>query len=61
MDKFVVGGVGVSDLRKGPGHYPQTPLPGQPGTRPSPGTLPLCLIALWFLFASVVRLLPANV
>jgi sortase A len=31
VDDFVVGGVGVADLRKGPGHYPQTPLPGQRG------------------------------
>jgi sortase A len=23
--------VGVEDLKKGPGHYPKTPLPGQPG------------------------------
>jgi sortase A len=28
---FVVPGVGVSDLKKGPGHYPDTPLPGQLG------------------------------
>lgn len=27
----VVEGVGVEDLKKGPGHYPNTPLPGQPG------------------------------
>ena len=31
LDKVVVGGVGVADLRKGPGHYPQTPLPGNAG------------------------------
>jgi sortase A len=31
VDKFVVAGVSVGQLRKGPGHYPQTPLPGQPG------------------------------
>jgi sortase A len=31
LEKFVVEGVGVSDLKKGPGHYPSTPLPGQPG------------------------------
>jgi sortase A len=31
VDKFVVEGVGVSQLRKGPGHYSQTPLPGQQG------------------------------
>lgn len=30
-DDFVVEGVGRSDLRKGPGHYPQTPMPGQVG------------------------------
>jgi sortase A len=27
----IVEGVGDSDLRQGPGHYPGTPLPGQPG------------------------------
>jgi sortase A len=27
----VIEGVGVSDLRKGPGHYPGTALPGQVG------------------------------
>jgi sortase A len=27
----IVEGVGVEDLKKGPGHYPNTPLPGQPG------------------------------
>jgi sortase A len=31
VDEIVVSGVGVEDLKKGPGHYPQTPLPGQPG------------------------------
>jgi sortase A len=31
VDKAVVNGVGVPDLQKGPGHYPNTPLPGQPG------------------------------
>ncbi|HEX9548475.1 MAG TPA: class E sortase [Acidimicrobiales bacterium] len=31
VDKFVVEGVHVTQLRKGPGHYPGTPLPGQPG------------------------------
>lgn len=29
---FVVEGTGTEDLRKGPGHYPDTPLPGQRGT-----------------------------
>ena len=24
-------GVGLGDLRKGPGHYPETPLPGEQG------------------------------
>ena len=32
LDKYVVQGVGVPDLRKGPGHYPNTPMPGQVGT-----------------------------
>jgi sortase A len=31
VDKIVVEGVGRRDLEKGPGHYPGTPLPGQPG------------------------------
>ncbi|MCU1455934.1 MAG: sortase family protein LPXTG-site transpeptidase [Actinomycetia bacterium] len=31
VDKYVVQGVGVPDLRKGPGHYPNTPMPGQAG------------------------------
>jgi sortase A len=31
VDKVVVEGTSVEDLRKGPGHYPGTPLPGQPG------------------------------
>jgi sortase A len=31
VDKTVVEGVGVADLKKGPGHYPETPLPGQKG------------------------------
>jgi sortase A len=29
---FVVEGTGTDDLRKGPGHYPDTPLPGERGT-----------------------------
>lgn len=31
LEKAVVQGVNLSDLKKGPGHYPQTPMPGQPG------------------------------
>ena len=31
VEKVVVEGVGVDDLKKGPGHYPGTPLPGQQG------------------------------
>jgi sortase A len=31
LDAFVVQGVGEEDLRRGPGHYPQTVLPGQNG------------------------------
>jgi len=31
VDKTYVQGVGRDDLRKGPGHYPLTALPGQPG------------------------------
>lgn len=31
VDSIVVAGVQTSDLKKGPGHYPGTPLPGQLG------------------------------
>ncbi|MET0628835.1 MAG: class E sortase [Acidimicrobiia bacterium] len=31
VSQVVVEGVDVADLRKGPGHYPATPLPGQQG------------------------------
>jgi sortase A len=31
VDKAIIEGVGVPDLKKGPGHYPGTPAPGQPG------------------------------
>ncbi|MFM9036707.1 MAG: sortase, partial [Actinomycetota bacterium] len=31
VKKFVVAGVQPSDLKKGPGHYPNTPLPGELG------------------------------
>jgi sortase A len=31
VDKVVVEGVQTEELRKGPGHYRSTPLPGQPG------------------------------
>ena len=31
VDEVVVAGVEVGDLRRGPGHYSFTPLPGQPG------------------------------
>jgi sortase A len=31
LDDIVVNGIGVDDLRKGPGHYPFSPLPGQKG------------------------------
>jgi sortase A len=31
VDKIVVEGVQVSDLKRGPGHYPDSPMPGQPG------------------------------
>ena len=31
VEKAVVEGVGVNALKEGPGHYPTTPLPGQPG------------------------------
>jgi sortase A len=31
LDKIVVEGVNLEDLKRGPGHYPDTPMPGQPG------------------------------
>jgi sortase A len=31
VSRYVVEGVGVPDLKKAPGHYPQTPMPGQLG------------------------------
>ncbi len=31
VDHIVVAGVEKSDLKKGPGHYPETPMPGQLG------------------------------
>lgn len=31
VEKAVVQGVSVADLKKGPGHYPNTPMPGQAG------------------------------
>jgi sortase A len=31
LERNIVEGIRRSDLRKGPGHYPTTPLPGQPG------------------------------
>ena len=31
VDKIVVAGVEKPDLKKGPGHYPETPMPGQLG------------------------------
>jgi len=31
VDRIVVSGVSRNDLQKGPGHYPDTPLPGQLG------------------------------
>lgn len=31
IDKVVVEGVSVGDLKRGPGHFPGTPLPGQSG------------------------------
>lgn len=31
VDKAVVEGVGVADLKQGPGHYPGSPMPGQVG------------------------------
>lgn len=31
LEWTIVAGVGTDELRKGPGHYPGTPLPGMPG------------------------------
>lgn len=31
LQRVIVEGVSKADLKKGPGHYPATPLPGQPG------------------------------
>ena len=31
VEKMVVEGVELADLKKGPGHYPSTPMPGQKG------------------------------
>jgi sortase A len=31
LDKYVIQGIGESDLQQGPGHYPQTVMPGQDG------------------------------
>ncbi|HTC23848.1 MAG TPA: sortase [Gemmatimonadales bacterium] len=31
LDQFVVEGTSESDLKRGPGHYPGSPVPGQPG------------------------------
>jgi sortase A len=32
VSEYVVEGTDTGDLRKGPGHYPETPLPGEAGT-----------------------------
>ena len=32
VDEYVVEGTDLESLRKGPGHYPETPLPGEKGT-----------------------------
>jgi sortase A len=32
VEDFVVEGTDTANLRKGPGHYPETPLPGERGT-----------------------------
>jgi sortase A len=32
VSDYVVEGTDTDSLRKGPGHYPDTPLPGEPGT-----------------------------
>ena len=40
LDQYVVEGVDVADLRKGPGHYPSTRCPARRATPPSPATAP---------------------
>ena len=42
VDKIVVNGVQVADLRKGPGHYPATALPGASGNSGSPQRIRTC-------------------
>lgn len=32
VSDYVVEGTDTANLRKGPGHYPETPMPGEPGT-----------------------------
>jgi sortase A len=32
VSEYVIEGTDTDDLRRGPGHYPETPLPGGPGT-----------------------------
>jgi sortase A len=32
VEDYVVEGTDIDSLRKGPGHYPETPLPGEHGT-----------------------------
>ncbi|HEX2071106.1 MAG TPA: class E sortase [Thermoleophilaceae bacterium] len=32
LSEYIVEGTETGDLRKGPGHYPETPLPGERGT-----------------------------
>jgi sortase A len=32
VEEYVVEGTDIDNLRKGPGHYPETPLPGEHGT-----------------------------
>ncbi len=32
LSEYVVEGTNTTTLRKGPGHYPDTPFPGEPGT-----------------------------
>ena len=32
VSEYVIEGTDLGSLRRGPGHYPETPLPGEPGT-----------------------------
>jgi sortase A len=49
LDMIFVEGNGLDDLRKGPGHYPETALPGQPGNVAIAGHRTTYLHPFWSL------------